>query len=102
MKVSVECRAVGAEVEPCRFYMGARKIEADCVIDRWPGSDHCYVKLRGDDGDTYILRRDALGCWQLVLFEVADLHRRRLFDARQAVPGRRRSPAGHRVSGPFS
>lgn len=73
MKVSVECRATIAEDEPCRFFMGARQVEASCVIDRWPGREHSYFKLRGDDGAIYILRRDAEGNWYLVLFEAARL-----------------------------
>lgn len=71
MKVRVECRAAGAEGEPCRFFMGAHRVETSCVIDRWPGREQSYFKLRGNDGATYILRRDAERDWHLVLFEAA-------------------------------
>jgi hypothetical protein len=39
------------------------------ILDRWPGAGHLYVKLRGSDGATYILRQDlGRGYWRLVLF----------------------------------
>jgi hypothetical protein len=53
---------------PRRFRLGARVVEVADILDRWPGADHLYVKLRGTDGATYILRRDADGDWRLVLF----------------------------------
>ena len=53
---------------PRRFRLGARVVEVADILDRWPGADHLYVKLRGTDGATYILRRHADGDWRLVLF----------------------------------
>jgi hypothetical protein len=44
-------------------------VEVADVLDRWPGADHLYVKLRGADGATYVLRRSPDGAWQLVLFQ---------------------------------
>jgi hypothetical protein len=55
-------------VQPRRFRLGARVVEVADVLDRWPGADHLYVKLRGADGATYILRQDADGGWRMVLF----------------------------------
>ena len=56
------------EVLPRRFSFGARTVEVAEILDRWPGTDHLYVKLRGADGATYILRRAADGDWRMVLF----------------------------------
>jgi hypothetical protein len=55
-------------VLPRRFRLGARVVEVADVLDRWPGADHLYVKLRGADRATYILRRGPDGGWRLVLF----------------------------------
>ena len=54
---------------PRRFRLGARVVEVADILDRWPGVDHLYVKLRGADGATYILRRGVDGCWRLVLLQ---------------------------------
>ena len=55
---------------PHRFRIGSRTIEAAEILDRWPGHDHTYVKLRGSDGAVYILRQDTTrGSWQLILFD---------------------------------
>ena len=67
--VTVEADAdPSGEPLPRRFRLGARVVEVADVLDRWPGADHLYVKLRGADGATYVLRRDADGGWRLVLF----------------------------------
>jgi hypothetical protein len=69
LAVTVEAGAdPSGEPLPCRFRLGARVVEVADVLDRWPGADHLHVKLRGADGATYILRRDADGGWRLVLF----------------------------------
>jgi hypothetical protein len=57
------------EMLPRCFRLGARSVEVVDVLDRWPGADHLYVKLRGADGATYILRRGPDGAWRLVLFQ---------------------------------
>jgi hypothetical protein len=69
--VDVACGTGPAgEAVPQRFGFGGRSVEVAEVVDRWPGADHLYVKLRGSDGAVYILRQDlARGFWQLVLFE---------------------------------
>ncbi len=59
----------GEEAPPRRFRLGDRVVEVLELLDRWPGADHLYVKLRGSDGATYILRHDrARGGWRLVLY----------------------------------
>jgi hypothetical protein len=69
--VDVACGTGPAgEAVPERFAFGGRSVDVAEVLDRWPGADHLYVKLRGSDGATYILRQDTgRGLWQLVLFE---------------------------------
>jgi hypothetical protein len=39
------------------------------VLDAWLAPDHRYFKLRGDDGDTYIVRHDPVAdSWELTMF----------------------------------
>ena len=69
--IAVECDAdpAGAPM-PRSFCLGERTIEVVEILDRWPGADHLYLKLRGADGAFYILRQDlARDRWQLVLFD---------------------------------
>ena len=54
---------------PQSFRLGTREIAVAEILDRWPGTDHLYIKLRGADGAVYILRHDLTrDRWQLVLF----------------------------------
>jgi hypothetical protein len=40
------------------------------VLDAWLAPDHRYFKLRGDDGDVYIVRHDSQAdCWELTMFK---------------------------------
>jgi len=68
--IRVECYAGHrGEETPRRFFLGDRKIEVTGVLDRWLAPDHRYFKVRGDDGDIYILRHDtAKERWELTLF----------------------------------
>ena len=60
-------RGPGGEPEPWRLRFGARCVEVVEVIDRWFGADHRYLKLRGGDGASYILRHEEAGDrWALV------------------------------------
>jgi hypothetical protein len=39
------------------------------VLDAWLAPDHGYFKLKGEDGDTYIVRHDERrGLWELTMF----------------------------------
>ncbi|HEX6013204.1 MAG TPA: hypothetical protein VFY87_15670 [Geminicoccaceae bacterium] len=69
--VGVACGTGPAgEAAPRRFAIGGQAVDVAEVLDRWPGADHLYVKLRGADGAFYILRQElARGSWRLVLFE---------------------------------
>ena len=67
MAIRVECYAGHrGEQTPRRFTLGERRIEVVEVEDAWLAPDHRYFKVTGDDGFTYLLRHDAVGCdWRL-------------------------------------
>ena len=70
LAVRVECYAgYRGEETPVRFRLGDRFVEVRDVVDRWLAPDHRYFKVRGQDGDIYILRNDVTsGDWELTLF----------------------------------
>jgi hypothetical protein len=43
---------------PRRLEVDGRRVEVVEVIDRWFGEDHSYFKVRGEDGNVYLLRHD--------------------------------------------
>jgi hypothetical protein len=62
-----------AEETPRRFSVGDRTVEVVDVLDRWVAPDHRYFKLKGDDGDTYIIRQDtAADVWELTVYARQD------------------------------
>jgi hypothetical protein len=69
--ISVSCYAgYRGEETPRSFSLRERKIEVVELIDRWLAPDHRYFKIRGDDGNIYIIRHDVAGNqWQLTLFD---------------------------------
>ncbi len=73
LEIRVECYAGHrGEQIPRRFVLGKRVIEAAEVQDRWLDPDHRYFKLRGDDGNVYILRYDVgADRWELTFFDRA-------------------------------
>jgi hypothetical protein len=72
LAVEVATETTG-EAVPRRFSLGGRTVEVAEVLDRWPGADHTYFKLRGADDAVYILRCDeGTGAWQLVQFIRSD------------------------------
>ncbi len=57
------------EEEPREFFLGDRPVRVVAIIDRWAAPDHRYFKIRGSDGDIYILRHDvATGMWEMTMF----------------------------------
>lgn len=70
MRVDVECYAgYRGEQTPRAFTLGERRVAVAAVLDAWLGPDHRYFKVRGDDGDLYILRHDTRGdLWELTLY----------------------------------
>lgn len=69
--VLVECHAGHrGEETPRRFRLGERIIDVAEILDRWLAPDHRYFKVRGADGDIYILRHDTLAdAWELTMFQ---------------------------------
>ena len=58
--VRVECYAgYRGEETPRRFFLGDQPIEVTEILDRWLAPDHRFFKVKGDDGDRYILRHAA-------------------------------------------
>jgi hypothetical protein len=52
------------------FRLDGRTVEVIENLDRWYGSDYAYFKVRGDDGNLYILRLDdADDAWELTMFQ---------------------------------
>ncbi len=70
LAVQVECYAgYRGEETPVRFRLGDRLVEVREVVDRWLAPEHRYFKVRGEDGDIYILRNDVTsGGWELTWF----------------------------------
>jgi hypothetical protein len=71
MAMHVECYAGHrGEETPRAIVLGERRIEVLDVLDQWVAPDHRYFKLRGDDGNTYIVRNDvAARSWELTMFD---------------------------------
>jgi hypothetical protein len=54
----VECYArVKADERPVRFRLRERDYMVVDVLYQWHGPDGSFFKVRGDDGNLYILRR---------------------------------------------
>jgi hypothetical protein len=55
---------------PQRLHFDGRQIDILETIDQWHGPDYRYLKVRGDDGDLYILRFDeSRGEWALTMYQ---------------------------------
>jgi hypothetical protein len=70
MKLRVECYAgAKADERPLRFQLGERDHMVEEVVDQWYGPDDVFFKVRTDDGNLYILRRNtAADAWTLESF----------------------------------
>ena len=73
MRIRVECYAgYRGEETPRLFWLGAKKIEVQDVLDRWMAPDHRYFKVLGHDKAVYILRHDAISWdWDLTFYQQA-------------------------------
>lgn len=71
MRVEVESDAGDSGIEePRRFHLDGRSVEVVENVDRWFGRNYCYFKVKGDDGNLYILRLDeARREWGLTMFQ---------------------------------
>ncbi len=72
MRIRVECYAgYRGEETPRRFWLGAKKVEVQDVLDRWMAPDHRYFKVLGHDKAVYILRHDVLSWdWNLSFYQL--------------------------------
>ena len=70
LTVGVECYAGHrGEQTPRTLILGDRRIAVAEVLDAWLAPDHRYFKLRGTDGDTYLVRHDERSSrWELTMF----------------------------------
>ncbi len=70
LRVDVECYAgYRGEETPRALVIGDRRVAVAEILDRWLAPSHRYFKVRGDDGDLYIVRHDvASGEWELTMF----------------------------------
>jgi len=68
----VECHSgQKADERPIRFRLEGREYVVREVLDQWYGPEHAFFKIRGDDGNLYILRHETSvpdGDWDLVSF----------------------------------
>ncbi len=57
---------------PRRFFFDGRGVEVAENIDQWHGPSYRYFKVKGDDGNQYILHLDETRAeWDLTLFQSA-------------------------------
>jgi hypothetical protein len=70
LTVGVECYAgYRGEQTPRTLILGDRRIHVADVVDAWLAPDYRYFKLKGDDGDTYLVRHDERSdTWELTMF----------------------------------
>jgi hypothetical protein len=70
LTVRVECYAGHrGEQTPRALILGERRIDVAAVLDAWLAPDYRYFKLRGADGDTYLVRHDERSnTWELTMF----------------------------------
>ena len=70
LSVNVECYAGHrGEQTPRGLILGDRRIAVVEVLDAWLAPEYRYFKLKGADGDTYLVRHDErTGIWELTMF----------------------------------
>jgi hypothetical protein len=71
MQVQVETYMDEGGVEKVRrFRLDSRMVEVADNIDQWHGADYRYVKVRGSDGNLYILRLNEVRAeWELTMYQ---------------------------------
>jgi len=69
LQVKVESESSPFGDRPKRFRLDGREVEIAENIDRWCGAGYCYFKVKGDDGNLYILRFDEQTRWELTMFQ---------------------------------
>ena len=75
LTVNVECYAGHrGEQTPRTLILGDRHICVAEVLDAWLAPEYRYFKLKGADGDTYLVRHDERsGIWELTMFRAERL-----------------------------
>ena len=70
MQVQVEHRTNHLGLEMLvRFRFDGREVEVVEIVDQWYGTDYCYFKIKGNDGNLYILRfEESRAAWELTMF----------------------------------
>lgn len=73
MQVQVESYVDEDGIEKLRrIRFDNRQIEVAENIDQWHGADYRYFKVKGSDGNLYMLRHDDIRAdWQLTMYERA-------------------------------
>ncbi len=72
IKLQVDCYSGRkADEKPVRFRLEERQYLIEEVLDQWYGPDDAFFKVRADDGNLYVLRRQTTpdGGWHLVSFQ---------------------------------
>jgi len=65
----VLCTGRRGEQTPRTLILGDRRITVAEVVGAWRAPDYRYFKLRGTDGDTYLVRHDERSSsWELTMF----------------------------------
>jgi len=70
MKLEVDCYS-DRKARPFRFRLERRQYLVEEILDQWYGPQDAFYKVRADDGNLYILRRETStpdGRWHLVSF----------------------------------
>jgi hypothetical protein len=74
--VRVECYAgYKADERPLRIVFEAQTLEIEAVEDRWYSPGATYFRVRVENGERYVLRRDdAQDVWTLTAFRAPEKH----------------------------
>jgi hypothetical protein len=86
MRVGVETYVDQGVEKLRRIHFDSRQIEIAENIDQWHGADYRYFKVRGSDGNLYMLRHDDIRAdWELTMYErvLTDLGRSSMRSANQ-------------------
>ena len=70
MRVLVETYMDGGVEKLRRIRFDTRRIKTTDNIDQWYGADYRYFKVRGSDGNLYMVRYDEIrAAWELTMYE---------------------------------